>query len=137
MPKTSGMITIKGRWINLKVLDAYAYTSAKQGDDHERFVIHIQKVKEVPTGIEEVLQNENAGGIKISGYPDYALVNIEQELLHSGEATIELLDINGRLILSRKTTNAETEISLPDNSGVYVVRVNVGRVVKTEKVFGR
>jgi hypothetical protein len=124
----------KGRWINLKVLDSYAYTPTKQGDDHERFVIHIQKVKEVPTGIEEALQNENAGGIEINGYRNYALVGIEQDLLQSGLATVELFDLNGRLIFSSQTTETETRISLPGESGVYIVRVNVGGVVKTEKV---
>jgi len=124
----------KGSWLNVRKLDSYAYQPSQIGEDHERFVIHLEKVQSVATDVKEALQNENIGGIAISGCRDYALVSIDENLLQPSEATVELLDINGRLILSRKTNSAETEVGLPDESGVYVVRVHVGGKVKTEKV---
>jgi hypothetical protein len=123
-----------GSWVNLKELNSYAYQPSEKGDNHERFIIHFEKVQSVPTDMEEALQNENAGGIKISGYEDYVLVKITEDLLETGDATIELLDMNGRLIRSLQTGEDETRISLPESSGVYVVRVQAGDRVKTGKV---
>ncbi|WP_462319237.1 T9SS type A sorting domain-containing protein [Marinilabilia sp.] len=127
----------KGSWTNLKVLSRYTYEPAKTGDDKDRFVIHVEKVMQTPTNVDEMLESSNTNGIEIAGYENYARVSISDDLMQSGQATIELLDVNGRLILSQTTMNPETEIILPEQSGVYVVRVKVEGAVKSEKVVKR
>jgi hypothetical protein len=103
------------------------------GDDHDRFVLHFEKIAEVPTSVEEPEQNDITG-IEIIGQKGFVVVRIGQELLQTSDATIEVMDINGRLMNSVNTNEPETEVDLPDNSGVYVIRVNAGGAVETGKV---
>jgi hypothetical protein len=121
-----------GSWTNLKEVNEYVYTPVQMGDDHDRFVLHLEKVAEIPTSVEEP---EHITGIEIIGQKELALVRIGQELLQTSDATIEVMDINGRLMNSIHTNEPETEVDLPDNSGVYVIRVSAGGVVETGKVF--
>jgi hypothetical protein len=122
-----------GSWTNLKEVNEYVYTPAQMGDDHDRFVLHFEKIAEVPTSVEEPEQNDITG-IEIIGQKGFVVVRIGQELLQTSDATIEVMDINGRLMNSVNTNEPETEVDLPDNSGVFVIRVNAGGVVETGKV---
>jgi hypothetical protein len=90
---------------------------------------------EIPTSVEEPEQNDITG-IEIIGQKGFVVVRIGQELLQTSDATIEVMDINGRLMNSVNTNEPETEVDLPDNSGVFVIRVNAGGVVETGKVRG-
>ncbi|MDN5292424.1 MAG: hypothetical protein PWQ06_2663, partial [Anaerophaga sp.] len=122
-----------GSWTNLKEVNEYVYTPTQMGDDHDRFVLHLEKVAEVPTSVEEPEQHDITG-IEIIGQKEFVVVCIGQELLQTSDATIEVMDINGRLMNSVNTNEPETEVDLPDNSGVFVIRVNAGGVVETGKV---
>ncbi|PWD99771.1 T9SS type A sorting domain-containing protein [Marinilabilia rubra] len=126
---------VTGAWTDLRDINEYAYTPVQMGDDHDRFVLHLDKVKEVPTSVENP-ESSAAGDITIVGKDEYALVTISNELLSAGNAIIDLLDMNGRLIERKNTTEQETEIALPDNSGMYIVKVSAGGKQKTEKVVG-
>jgi hypothetical protein len=125
-----------GNWMNVRVINEYAYLPAKQGED-DRFVIHIQKAKEVSTTIDNSQwDNNNTSDINIDGFAQYVQVGISNALIQAaGNATIDVLDINGRLIQRQETNNTENEITLHGENGVYMVRVNVGGIVKTEKVI--
>lgn len=120
-------------WINMRDVSEYAYNPRIMGDDHDRFVLHLSKVQKVPTDIEESV--DDALNIQIIGKKDYAAVRISPELLQSSEAVIHVLDVNGRQITNKNTRDTETEIALPSENGVYVVRVNAGGTVKTQKVI--
>ena len=119
-------------WINMRDVSEYAYNPRIMGDDHDRFVLHLSKVQKVPTDIEESV--DDALNIQIIGKKDYAAVRISPELLQSSEAVIHVLDVNGRQITNKNTRDTETEIALPSENGVYVVHVNAGGTVKTQKV---
>ncbi|PWD99772.1 T9SS type A sorting domain-containing protein [Marinilabilia rubra] len=125
--------TESGAWINLREVSEYVYTPDQMGDDHDRFVLHLEKVKQVATSVENTNISEKED-ITIIGQQDYALIKISRGLLQSSEAVIEVLDMTGRLMRSINTGSTEAEVELPCNSGVYVVKVNVGGIVKTEKV---
>ncbi|PWD99773.1 T9SS type A sorting domain-containing protein [Marinilabilia rubra] len=126
---------VAGAWTDLRDVNEYAYTPVQMGDDHDRFVLHLDKVKEVPTSVENP-ESSAAGDITIVGKDEYALVTISNELLSAGNAVIDLLDMNGRLIERKNTTEQETEIAVPANSGMYIVKVTAGGKQKTEKVVG-
>ncbi|WP_158275627.1 LamG-like jellyroll fold domain-containing protein [Marinilabilia rubra] len=126
---------VTGAWTDLRDINEYAYTPVQMGDDHDRFVLHLDKVKEVPTSVENP-ESSAKGDITIVGKDEYAIVTISDELLSAGNAVVELMDMNGRLIERKNTTDQETEIALSDNSGMYIVKVAAGGVVKTEKVVG-
>lgn len=119
---------------NLRQQNKYVYTPADMGDDHDRFVLRFVKVNEVPTSVEEPGENTSAT-IRIVGRQTDALVKISRELLQTAQATIDVLDLNGRLIKSVKTNLTETEIDLPENSGIYLIRVEAGGTVKSEKIM--
>lgn len=119
---------------NLRQQNKYVYTPADMGDDHDRFVLRFVKVSEVPTSVEEPGENTSAT-IRIVGRQTDALVKISRELLQTAQATIDVLDLNGRLIKSVKTNLTETEIDLPENSGIYLIRVEAGGTVKSEKIM--
>ncbi|WP_291861985.1 T9SS type A sorting domain-containing protein, partial [Marinilabilia sp.] len=126
---------VAGEWINLRTIDEYIYTPAQLGDVHDRFVLHLNRVQQVATTIEENNMEENVKDIFIIGKKESVLVKINAELLNSGEATIEVMDINGRLVNSKQTTSSETEVALPSASGMYVIKVNADGQHKTEKVL--
>ncbi len=127
---------LNGNWANVRMLEGYTYEPSKTGDDDDRFVIHIQKVKKVSTNVDE-MTTDDIDGITISGLDNYALVNIDNGLLNSENAQIEVLDINGRLIKREVSANEDTEITLPEQNGVYVVRVKAAGVVTSEKVVSQ
>jgi hypothetical protein len=122
-----------GTWTNLREVNEYVYTPVQMGDDHDRFVLHFEQVQDVPTNIDES-ESVYAGGIQIIGQKDYASIQISPELLQRTDAVIEVLDMSGRVMNSVTTGSTKTEIELPESNGVYVVRVNAGGTVKTEKV---
>lgn len=126
---------VAGEWINLRTIDEYVYTPAQLGDVHDRFVLHLNPVQQVPTVIEENNTQENETGISIIGKKESVLVRINTGLLNSGEAVIEVLDTNGRMVISEQTTSSETEVVLPSASGMYVVKVKADGQHKTEKVL--
>jgi hypothetical protein len=123
-------------WTNLRETPEYTYTPDELGEDNDRFVLHLQKVTTAiadPVQIEE----QTLRGITVTGLQTYARVNVASELLqqNSGEALVEVLDMNGRLV-NQTTTNQEvTNVDLPNVSGIYVVRVQAGLTVKSEKIF--
>lgn len=121
-----------GSWINMGDVEAYVYTPRQMGDDHDRFVLHLSKVQSVATAIEEETKNDDS--VTILGQKEDVLVRISPELLRSETATIEVLDMSGRMLDTVKTRSSETEVSLPAFHGVYVVRVIAGGTIKTEKV---
>jgi hypothetical protein len=122
-----------GAWVNMKENPEYVFVPVHQGHEHNRFVLHLEKTQEIPTN----LNNSNEyvhRDISIIGRTEYALVRISSDLLQPSGALIEVLDMNGRLISRMRTIGSSTEVDLPDNSGVYVVRVNAGGTMKTGKV---
>ncbi|MFO8047705.1 MAG: T9SS type A sorting domain-containing protein [Desulfosudaceae bacterium] len=126
---------VNGSWMNLNVIADYYYVPNELGEKHDRFVIHLKKkTNDIATSVKN-FENKNSQGIKISGFAEYVQIGISHSLYQSVDnATIEVLDINGRLIQRHVTTNTDCRISLPEQNGVYIVRVNIGGVVETEKV---
>jgi hypothetical protein len=126
---------VAGEWINMQIVDGYTYTPEKMGDVQDRFVLHLNRVQQVPTTIDEndVLGDDH--GITIIGKEESVLVKIDAALLNAGQAIIEVLDTNGRLVNSKQTTSSETEIDLPSASGMYIIKVKANGKQKTEKVL--
>jgi hypothetical protein len=121
-----------GAWTNMRDVDEYVYTPAQTGDVDDRFVLHLDPVVDkVPTNVESP---DESGGITIIGQKEYAKVNISSGLFTVGKATIELMDMNGRLISREQTHETETEVMLPGNRGMYILKVTAGGQHKTEKV---
>ena len=127
---------VTGNWTDLREVADYAYTPTHMGDEHNRFVLHLDRVQKVTTSV-ETPDNSETPGIFIIGQDDYALVKISQELLNGNDATIEVLDMNGRLTKSIDTRSTETSVKLPGNTGVYVVKVIARGVRKTKKIIRR
>jgi hypothetical protein len=126
---------VAGEWINMQIVDGYTYTPKQMGDVHDRFVLHLNRVQQVPTTIDENGIQEIVTGITIIGKDKSVRVKINADLLNSGEANIEVLDTNGRLVNSKQTTSSETEIALPSASGMYIIKVKADGRQKTEKVL--
>ncbi len=125
-----------GDWANVRVLDGYTYQPTMKGDDESRFVLHIQKVNKVSTSVVEVT-NKKVEGINIIGLENHALVEVSYELLNSENAQIEVLDISGRLIKRQVSADTVSEITLPQESGIYIFRVKAGGIFKSGKVVRR
>jgi hypothetical protein len=122
-----------GIFTDLRLEDSYNYTP-QMGVVHERFVLHLQPVLEVPTNL---VENESGQSdeIRIRGFKNYALVEIPESLIPENGANIELMDMNGRVVTSfENTKSTETRIPLPENSGVYIVRVTTSDTVASKKV---
>jgi hypothetical protein len=121
-----------GSYTNMGDVAVYSYTPRQMGDDHDRFVLHLSKVQSVATSIEEETQTDEQ--ISILGQKEDVLVRISSELLRIEPATIEVLDMSGRMLNTVNTRSSETEVSLPAVHGVYMVRVIARGTIKTEKV---
>ncbi|MGQ1888872.1 T9SS type A sorting domain-containing protein [Thermophagus sp. OGC60D27] len=123
-----------GVLININDSNQYVYTPVQLGDDHDRFVLHLEKVQKVATAVEEIEEDNDWDGIHIIGQKEYALLQISPDLLINADATIQVLDLNGHLVSAYQTANTETQVDLPAQSGIYLLRVAAGGLVKTQKV---
>jgi hypothetical protein len=52
---------------------------------------------------------------------------------NEGEATLQVIDINGRM-LSNETVNGNANVNINATSGIYMLRLVNGESVKTQKV---
>ncbi|RCW30835.1 T9SS type A sorting domain-containing protein [Marinilabilia salmonicolor] len=122
-----------GSWTNIQQVQKYVYTPAQLGDDHDRFVLHFEQMQEVATSVEEnrMFIDEE---IVIIGKDDLVMVNIDANLLRNGTASIEVLNMGGVIENRIHTSSTDSEISLPAQRGLYIVKVKVGDVVKTAKI---
>jgi hypothetical protein len=125
---------VTGVWTDFRKVQSYLYMPQETGNVHDRFVLHLNPVMQVPTDVVE-FDNAKNGGIQIEGRELYALVTISQDLLNGNAANIDLMDIHGRLISSQTTKETETEIQLPDATGVYLIKVTAGTQLKTAKIM--
>ena len=123
-----------GVLINLKDSNQYVYTPALMGDDHDRFVLHLEKAQEVATAVEKVEEDNDRDGINIIGQKEYALLQISPDLLINTDATVQVLDLSGHLVSAFQTGETESRVDLPVQSGIYLLRVAVDGLVKTQKV---
>lgn len=123
-----------GAITNLRQQNNYVYTPVEMGDVHDRFVLCLVKVKEVATAVKDIVEESQQFDINIINQRDYALLQISPDLLQNAEANIQVLDLSGHLVKTIQTRATETHIDLPNKSGVYMLRVSAGGVVKTEKV---
>jgi hypothetical protein len=126
---------VAGSMIDMRHTEGYIYTPQQMGDVHDRFVLHVSPVLEVPTSVNDHLNGKENGKIEIYGHGDYARVIISRDLLHESAAHIDLTDINGRLISTTKAASTETEVQLPDATGVYLIKVTAGAQQNTAKVM--
>ena len=127
---------VTGSWINMTEAVDYVYSPEKMGDNHDRFVLHLEKMQQVATSVASV-EEKNVEGIKIMGTNNTVEVRISSDLLGANNAGIEVIDLNGRVIESLQTRETESKISLPSGSAMYVVKVNAGAVQEVEKVMAR
>ncbi len=119
---------------NMRDMEQYTYEWNNSGYNHNRFVMHLIKKVEIPTNIAEP-DAPKAGEILISGYDDFVLVKISPDLLANGNAELTLMDLSGRQLSSTQTAANETEIQLPEATGVYLLKVTAGTQQKTAKVM--
>ncbi len=124
----------KGVNINLVDTNEYKYSATNTGDDHTRFELHFINI---PVGLDADNKDVfETGAITISGVKGKALVIIDDSLLNeSGSANIEVFTINGQKFSECIVKDKLSYIDLPDMKGVYIVRVVVGEVVKSERVL--
>ncbi len=124
----------KGVNISLVDTNEYKYNATDTGDDHTRFELHFINI---PVGLD--VDNKDAfasGGIMISGVKGKALVIIDDSLLNeSDSANVEVFTINGQKFSETIVKDKLSYIDLPEMKGVYIVRVVVGEVVKSERVL--
>jgi hypothetical protein len=125
---------VTGVWTDFREVHSYRYMPNNTGNVHDRFVLHLNPVLQVPTDVVDIA-NGKTGDIQITSRETHALVTISRDLLNGKAATIDLMDINGRLISSQSTKEIETEVQLPDVTAVYVVKVMAGGQQRTDKVL--
>lgn len=126
---------VTGEWIDMEVVDGYTYTPEQMGDVHDRFVLHLNRVQQVPTSIDENDMQGAEQGITVIGKDESVLVKIDAKLLINGQASIEVLDTNGHLVNSITTTSSESNLALPSVSGMYIVKVSAADQQETVKVL--
>ena len=126
---------VAGEWIDMRIAEGYTYTPEQMGDVHDRFVLHLNRVQQVPTSIDENDMQGAEQGITVIGKDESVLVKIDAKLLINGQASIEVLDTNGHLVNSITTTSSESNLALPSVSGMYIVKVSAADQQETVKVL--
>ena len=121
--------------VNLLANPNYNYTPSMIGEAHERFVIHIG-YSATTTGIVDS-ENATTSDITITCINGQALVRISCNNIKTHHARIEVFTTDGRKVSDATTRAIETLINLPKTDALFVVKVTVGDVVKTEKITGR
>ena len=82
----------------------------------------------------------SSGERRLIAYPNpverSALMTIELPAGEHGEITVSLFNTVGRLINTIKTNNRTVELTAPDISGIYLLRIiEQQRVVAVEKII--
>jgi hypothetical protein len=123
-----------GAFVHLMHENSYTYTVSRTGDNHDRFELHFYYVT---TDIEPIVEDPlTVAGITIRGMEGKALVSIQSDLLQTGDALIEVFSIEGRKLSEVPALSSRTLVVLPQTSGIYIVRVTLGSLVKSERVIG-
>ena len=106
--------------------------SKLQADD--RFVIHFTD-KSIATDINDVsVSVKDESGIDISKDGSYALVTVDRNLLvHKGQVAV--YNLSGELIATCEIEGELTQIALPEQTGLYLVKARFGNHVVTEKLL--
>ncbi|SKC24179.1 T9SS type A sorting domain-containing protein, partial [Alkalitalea saponilacus] len=73
----------------------------------------------------------------ITGVAGKALVSIQSDLLQMGDPLIEVYSIDGSKINEMNARSSRTLVMLPRTSGIFIIRVSVGDLVKSERVVGQ
>jgi len=75
-------------------------------------------------------------GIRIYPNPTNNLINIRQEKASS--ITIQILDITGKVLLTKSSTNLLTTVDLKGlSNGIYIMKVSRGTTVSVQKIIKR
>ena len=111
-------------FLNLREKPDYSFTASIM-DIQDRFVIHFAN----PLRIEEQY-NLQMESIHIYSWEKSIFVNIPFEF----NGTIEIYDILGKKIVSKKVDKGNNEILLSDSQGYYIVRVIGENGLKMQKV---
>jgi len=80
---------------------------------------------------------ENKSRLFVYPNPTYSEVNIESPLLESGNSTIQIIDLNGKVLLEKKTSLRENTQAIDVrylNEGIYTLRVYSESYFVSEKL---
>lgn len=81
------------------------------------------------------IENMPAVQCNASVYPNPVSEELHVDLFYNTDTQISLLDLQGRIVLSRQTTSQQNKISLAGvNPGLYLVDVRAGAAHKTFKI---
>ncbi|SKC24010.1 T9SS type A sorting domain-containing protein, partial [Alkalitalea saponilacus] len=123
-----------GAFIHVTAGGEYVYTVSEPGERDDRFVLHFYMVS---TDLEPEMEDPKAvSGINITGVAGKALVSIQSDLLQMGDPLIEVYSIDGSKINEMNARSSRTLVMLPRTSGIFIIRVSVGDLVKSERVVG-
>nr|WP_321405308.1 hypothetical protein [uncultured Carboxylicivirga sp.] len=122
-------------FIDLRTNKEYVFTPmASQSND--RFVIHFSDVTTKVSDLDdaELSQNENINIYKLGSK---AVVKVTSDLLNSsyGQALVGLYSINGDMIEKKLIVSEQTILTLPKQTGVYIVKAQSLNHIKVEKLF--
>ncbi|ASB49940.1 hypothetical protein CDL62_12725 [Alkalitalea saponilacus] len=124
-----------GAFIHVTAGGEYVYTVSEPGERDDRFVLHFYMVS---TDLEPEMEDPKAvSGINITGVAGKALVSIQSDLLQMGDPLIEVYSIDGSKINEMNARSSRTLVMLPRTSGIFIIRVSVGDLVKSERVVGQ
>lgn len=83
---------------------------------------------QTPTGINEI----NKNSISIYPNPSFDLINISDKDVIT---RIELLNSNGQLVVSKNNNSSVFQLELPQETGIYLIRIYSGNTIYTHKVI--
>lgn len=106
---------LTGEEVDLLIENSYTFI-ASQSDYENRFIVVVKDY----TGVDEVIENAT-----------FAYVSNENVVV-SGEGTMQLVDINGRIVKIMDISGVTT-VDKP-SSGLYIIRIINGTNVKTQKI---
>lgn len=109
---------LTGEEVDLLIQNDYSFIGS-HGDPEERFLVKSRDCSDV----DELMENAT-----------FAYVSNEN-IVVSGEGTMQLIDMTGRVVETRGISGVET-VCKP-SSGVYIVRIVNGTNVKTQKIVAK
>ncbi|MBI9063476.1 MAG: hypothetical protein JEZ14_15950 [Marinilabiliaceae bacterium] len=119
---------VSGKWIDMRQQPSYTFkTSATTNND--RFILYF---RESVSTQNEAEQAEQLSQILIYSIGNKAIIKVPDELLrlYKGEGRARIHSIKGELLVDVPITRTHTELSLPDGTGLYLVKVAVGSKVQ-------
>ncbi|MBS2098130.1 hypothetical protein [Carboxylicivirga linearis] len=126
---------VLGVFIDLRSNQEYKFTHVVN-QSSDRFVVHFTDVATDISDTDDIYLKESSN-ISIYKENKHAVVKVDKALINktTNKAVALLYSLEGVVLDEKEVLMEQTMLDLPKQTGIYIVKVQIGSNVKTAKIF--